>query len=206
MVAAKLGGVDPATVKKWFDRFREAVELDIFECGEDYRIGGTDIIVEIDESKFGKRKYNRGHRVEGVWVVGGRERTPEKRMFAVKVHDRTATTLLDVIVRHVNPGSIIITDCWKGYRTDGLLDEGMIHCTVNHSETFVDKETGAHTNSIEGTWSAMKWKIPVRKRTEEDIEGHLFEYMWKANNKEDLWSRLLVAMKSFGEYKSREFT
>jgi hypothetical protein len=26
-------------------------------------------IIEIDESKFGKRKYNKGHRVEGVWIV-----------------------------------------------------------------------------------------------------------------------------------------
>jgi hypothetical protein len=33
-------------------------------------IGGSGIIVEIDESKFGKRKYNRGHSVEGVWVIG----------------------------------------------------------------------------------------------------------------------------------------
>jgi hypothetical protein len=32
-------------------------------------------IVEVDESKFGKRKYHRGHRVEGVWVIGGVERT-----------------------------------------------------------------------------------------------------------------------------------
>lgn len=30
---------------------------------------GTPKIVEIDESKFGKRKYHKGHRVEGQWVT-----------------------------------------------------------------------------------------------------------------------------------------
>ncbi|KAM0678812.1 hypothetical protein BDAP_000597 [Binucleata daphniae] len=34
------------------------------------QIGGPNIIVQIDESKFGKRKYNRGHTVEGVWAFG----------------------------------------------------------------------------------------------------------------------------------------
>lgn len=47
-------------------------------------IGGVDehnnpIIVEIDESKFGKRKYHHGHCVEGVWVVGDVERTREHK-------------------------------------------------------------------------------------------------------------------------------
>jgi hypothetical protein len=35
------------------------------------------MIVEIDESKLGKRKYHRGHRVEVVWVLRMVERTPE---------------------------------------------------------------------------------------------------------------------------------
>lgn len=26
--------------------------------------------MEIDESKFGKSKYNRGHRIDGVWIFG----------------------------------------------------------------------------------------------------------------------------------------
>lgn len=30
--------------------------------------------VEIVESKFGKRKYHQGKRVDGVWVFGGIER------------------------------------------------------------------------------------------------------------------------------------
>ena len=41
---------------------------------ESQPIGGVGKIVEIDESKFGKRKYHRGRRVDGVWVFGGIER------------------------------------------------------------------------------------------------------------------------------------
>ena len=42
-------------------------------------IGGNGIEVEIDESKFGKRKYYRGHRVEGQWIFGGREKYNKKK-------------------------------------------------------------------------------------------------------------------------------
>ena len=35
------------------------------------QIGGLDLEAEIDESKFGKRKYNRGRVVDGTWVFCG---------------------------------------------------------------------------------------------------------------------------------------
>ena len=34
------------------------------------KIGGPGITVQLDESKFGKRKYNKGRRTEGHWVLG----------------------------------------------------------------------------------------------------------------------------------------
>ena len=79
------------------------------------KIGGPNIIVEIDESKFGKVKYHRGHRVEGVWIFGGVERTLEKKAFFAIVNDRKRETLHALIQKHVSKGSIIYTYCWRAY-------------------------------------------------------------------------------------------
>ena len=53
----------------WFNFCREVYEEIL--SAESGQIGGVGKIVEIDESKFGKRKYYRGKRVEGQWVFGG---------------------------------------------------------------------------------------------------------------------------------------
>lgn len=33
-------------------------------------LGGEGVVVEIDECKIGKIKFNRGRLVEGVWILG----------------------------------------------------------------------------------------------------------------------------------------
>ncbi len=89
-------------------------------------IGGPGIIVEIDESKFGKRKYNRGHRVgDGKWVFGGIERTKEKKWFAIVVDDRKDSTLLPIIKEFIAEGSEIQSYCWKAY--SNLDENGYTH-------------------------------------------------------------------------------
>ncbi|WUR05163.1 DDE-TNP-IS1595 domain-containing protein [Vairimorpha necatrix] len=145
------------------------------------KIGGPGIIVEIDESKFGKRKYNKGHKVDGVWVIGMVERTAERSLVLLKVKNRKAETLERLIKKYVSPGSIIFTDCWKGYinlNQLGLYE----HYTVNHSLGFINPENGVHTNTIEGTWAGVKRVIPARHRTEKDINRYLNLFTFKRNN------------------------
>jgi len=99
-------------------------------------IGGVGLTVEVDESKFGKRKYNKGRLVERQWVVGGVCcETGDIFLALCPKNKRNADTLLDIINRHVNKDLTIITDCWRAY--DRLDDEGWQHLTVNHQYNFV---------------------------------------------------------------------
>ena len=65
-----------ATLVDWYS-FARKVCLQI-AISDNEQIGGDGVIVETDESKFGKRKYNRGCRVDGCWVFGGIERVAKK--------------------------------------------------------------------------------------------------------------------------------
>ena len=65
------------TVIEWIHFFRECCFTTMIESSE--KIGGNSIEIEVDESKFGKRKYYHGHRVEGQWVFGGREKYNKKQ-------------------------------------------------------------------------------------------------------------------------------
>ena len=132
---------------------------------DDVVIGGAGIVVQVDETKIGKRKYHRGHRVDGAWDVVGVEKTPTRLVFAEVVADRSAATIEGVLYRHIAAGSIVQTDCWRGYSgvAGGL---GLEHHTVNHSDWFRDPTTGVETNTVEGTNFAIKRSIPIRNRTE----------------------------------------
>ncbi|GFR10848.1 putative transposase-like protein [Trichonephila clavata] len=139
------------------------------------KLGGEGKTVEVDESKIGKRKYNRGHFVEGQWVFGGVERETG-RCFLVAVHDRTAETLLGLIESWIEPGTTVISDCWKSY--ERLSERGYNHLTVNHSLEFVDSETGAHTNTIEVTWRHFKASLPEYNR-QGRFEGYIAWFMFR---------------------------
>ncbi|CAB9509658.1 Inherit from opiNOG: protein Hydra magnipapillata [Seminavis robusta] len=150
-------------------------------------IGGHNIIVEIDESKFAKRKYHRGRRVKGSWVLGMVERTQERRMVLLVVSDRTRKALEHAIMTFVHPGSTIHTDMWKGYISLERL--GYTHKTLCHKYEFVSAE-GTHTQTIEGNWTPLKRAIPVQCRSGVDLQEYLFQFMWRRTNEGNEWEAL----------------
>jgi len=91
----------------WSSFFREVTMVE-----RKVKLGGYGRTVEIDESKFGRRKHHLGHRVEGQWVFFGYERETGNCIM-IPVENRTAETLLAIIKDWIKPGTTIISDCWR---------------------------------------------------------------------------------------------
>ncbi len=152
------------------------------------KIGGNKVIVEIDESKFGKRKYNRGHRVNGTWIIGGVERTTERKIFLAAIEKRNRKNINSIIEKNIIQGSIIYTDCWRGYSD---LQKKFVHNTVNHSIGFKNHLTGVHTNTIEGTWFAIKSFIKKNNFSGRYLEYYLNLFVYFRNEGNNAYRALI---------------
>jgi hypothetical protein len=76
------------------------------------------------------------------------------KFFFVETLYRDQNTLNEIILNNVEIGSILATDQWAGYNRLSSIE--YLHDTVNHSENFVNPETGVNTQQIEATWSVKK--------------------------------------------------
>lgn len=153
------------------------------------KIGGVGSVVEIDECKFSKRKFNFGRTVRSAWVVGGIDQLTRKTFF-VEVIKRDAETLESVIKENVVEGTTIFTDKWAGY--NGLSCLGFTHKTVNHKKNFIDPDSGANTQLIENSWGVFKRSLRSRflnKRS--DICSFFAEYLFKRQHKDDVFLAVL---------------
>jgi hypothetical protein len=139
---------------------------------------GTDVNpIQIDEARFaGRRKYNRGRmlsgdnpplsedsdadvknnrnhgrRIDGSWVFGLKQGS-DCRYFYVQHRDRN--TLIPIIKRECETGSVIHSDEWPAYGNLNVI--GYSHLTVNHQRNYVDPVTGINTQAIERPWLDVK--------------------------------------------------
>ena len=111
--AALHTGLSKSTVESIYTEIQERIAEEVQTLP---KLGGPGKEVQIDEAKFGKRKYNRGRIVPGSWVLGGVESDTDKCFLALCPNNRRSeATLLPIIQQYVSPGTTIITDMWKGY-------------------------------------------------------------------------------------------
>ncbi|KAL6481208.1 hypothetical protein MHYP_G00092880 [Metynnis hypsauchen] len=148
------------------------------------RVGGADIVIHIDESKFcHKRKYARGRFGNSWkrknWVFGVLEiRDTSRRPVLRLVQKRNRETLMPLIKKHVRKHSIVVSDEWRAY--SNLTREGYQHVKVNHSVNYVDPQTGYHTQNIERAWQTFKrevWRFRAN-RSEKALKQQLCFIEW----------------------------
>ena len=103
------------------------------------------------------------------------------KCFIETVEDRSEKTLIPLVQKWILPGTIITSDCWKGYIN--LEKYGYVHKTVNHSKEFVD-EDGDNTNKIEGHWR-VKANLSTHGRRKNHYSTYFAEFMWRYIHKEE---------------------
>ena len=96
--------------------------------------------MQINESRFGKQKYNGGRHIEGQWVFGGLE-SYSRRSFLIAVEKRRR----NFVATHQEMGRAVDSYSFRQL-------EGLTHNTGNHSQEFVKENT--HT----------KWKVTGGKQ------------------------------------------
>jgi hypothetical protein len=159
------------------------------------QIGGPGHVIQIDESKVGRRKNNKGRLIEGknkfkkiltssiinllgTWVLGMLdEHTGQFRLEICPNNNRSAASLIHLIKKNIADGSVIMTDCWPSYNS--LNNNGYYHLTVNHSINFVNQQTLANTQKIECSWRHMKTALTKGGKNCELMAQYLCEYLWR---------------------------
>ncbi|XP_047536550.1 uncharacterized protein LOC125070646 [Vanessa atalanta] len=184
------------TVCDWFKYCRETVILYQLEKQTFFgKIGGPGKIVQIDETKFAKRKYNKGRHIEGQWVLGMIEDGSEDLRLEVCPNNiRTAEVLVPLIQKHVAEGTTIHINVGEAY--DTLKDHNYI--LKKMTDNFPANPLCMHTQKIEAQWRVVKQFFSKDLYNRENLADFIIEYLWRRYiiiNKCDPFEELIKAVK-----------
>lgn len=199
-IAAEEAETTPATVVDWYNFCKN-------ECANwlhrnPIQVGGFDedgqpLIVEIDESKFFRKKYDGGFYSDGHRVFGGMERRSGK-CFLIELNDHTDETLEGTILKHILPGTHIVSNGWRVYSGLENLENGVyMHSVVTHEKGFVNSDDGeVHTQNMLNLWSRIKRKLRIQCGTNRDLfPKYLQEFVWRSvfRQEKNIFSSILIS-------------
>ena len=146
--------------------------------------------------------YNRGHPPAScaVWLVGIIERTNDngRRCVFLITQNRSARVLVPFIKKWVAPGSILLSDEWKGYGSE--LDQYYFRATVNHSKQFGrfavvnGKEISVNTNHIEREWREVRKVLQCHQAEmfKEVLNREIFRHLFLAGKDKKEWPNIFL--------------
>uniref|UniRef100_A0A5S6QTP1 DDE_Tnp_IS1595 domain-containing protein n=1 Tax=Trichuris muris TaxID=70415 RepID=A0A5S6QTP1_TRIMR len=119
-------------------------------------VGG--LTVQVDETVYSKRKYNRGRSYPQQWVFGG-VCLQTGDCFMIPAPDRSSATLISAIWQNVAPGST--SDEWQVYDSLPQYDY-------------------THQRAVESSWAQLKRSNKAGCGTHRSImDSYLWEFMWR---------------------------
>ncbi len=97
------------------------------------------------------------------------------------VRDRSAKSLVPLIVENVVPGARVVSDGWPAYKS--LRRLGFDHSPVVHSRHIWTNAAGESTASIEWIWASTRYLLRGKKAqvTDAGLWKHLAEVMHRYN-------------------------
>ena len=150
-------------------------------------------IVEVDETYIGGQWKNKRKQERSLGAKRGRgtSKTPVfgilcrgGKVWAQVVPDVEAKTLLPLISRRVEAGSVVCSDTWRSYT--GIAAKGYVHRLVKHYLGEYSDGQENHINGLEGFWGYLKRRLAAKGGIrKERLPLYLAEYVWRFNHRND---------------------
>lgn len=148
-----------------------------FETTYSFKLGGPDDIVEVDETCFGRRKYNLGRSIPQIWIWGAISRNTN-RFIMRNIPSKRKEVLKPLIENHINHGTTVFSDQFATYLSIFRENMEYNHEYVNHKYNFLNpSDKTIHTQCIESLWSRFKkWKNRKGYSKRRYIKNYASEY------------------------------
>jgi transposase-like protein len=163
-------------------RMLNLIRNDLMAQDDDLTLSGE---VEVDETYVGGKQrfqFGRpGRTSKKTPVLAMTERGG--KVVAKVVPDASAKSLLPEIQRHVEPGTQIYTDEWRGYAS---LHKLFPHRTVRHAHHEYVRGP-VFTSTVEGFFGNVKNGIAGNYHgvSRKWLQGYLNEYAWRLNHRDE---------------------